>query len=150
MRRFVETCDAVAATAKKSEKIRLVSEYLKELSTEDAARATVFLTGRVFPQREERSLGVGGTQLVKLVTTLAGDEGADLVSAYCTHGDLGAMAEQILRKRAGERDISLKEIAAVFEQLPALRIVNQKNALLRTLLEKTSAQTLSEPENFQL
>jgi len=53
MRRFVETCEAVAATTRKTEKIRIVSEYLKALSLDDAARAWVFLTGRAFPRREE-------------------------------------------------------------------------------------------------
>ncbi len=37
MRAFVEMCDAVAATTKKSEKVRLVSEYLKAAAADDAA-----------------------------------------------------------------------------------------------------------------
>ena len=78
MRAFVETCDAVAATTKKLEKIRLVSQLLRSLPLEDAVRAAIFLTGRAFPRNDERILGVGGTQLYRLVAELAGKDAGQL------------------------------------------------------------------------
>lgn len=140
MRRFVETCDAVAATTKKTEKVRLVSEYLKTLSTDDAARAAVFLTGRPFPRREERALGIGGSNLAKLIATLAGKDAEDLWQVYRQHGDLGGMAEQLLRERNAAGEVSLSEVAAFFEQLPALRAQSEKLAALRNIFEKASAR----------
>jgi DNA ligase-1 len=139
MRRFVETCDAVAATTKKTEKVRLVSEYLKALSTDDAARAAVFLTGRPFPRREERALGIGGSNLAKLLATLAGKNAEDLGQVYRQHGDLGDMAEQLLRERNAAGRLSLAEVAAFFEQLPSLRTQSEKLAELRNIFEKASA-----------
>ena len=52
MRRFVETCDAVSATTKKTAKVLLVADLFKALSREDAARAAIFLTGRPFPHND--------------------------------------------------------------------------------------------------
>jgi hypothetical protein len=66
MRRFVETCDAVAATTKKTEKVRLVSEYVKTLSIDDAARAAVFLTGRPYRQGILRLDGCGDSRVHRL------------------------------------------------------------------------------------
>lgn len=139
MRRFVAASDAVAATTKKTVKISLISELLKTLSLEDAARAVVFLTGRPFSHHDERVLGVGGSQLVKIVAQMAGASEADLGKTYREHGDLGEMAEHLLLKRAAAADISLRDVAQIFDQLPNLRTSNQKMELLKTLFEPMSA-----------
>ena len=56
---------------KKTAKVARVSEFLQSLSPEDAATAAIFLTGRPFAHRDERVLGVGGSQLVKVVAKIA-------------------------------------------------------------------------------
>jgi DNA ligase 1 len=139
MRRLVETCEAVAATTGKTKKIRIVSDYLKALSVDDAARACVFLTGRAFPRREEKVLGIGGSNLARLVTTLAGGHAEDLWEVYRKHGDLGRAAEDILRRSHEGGEVALGDVASVFDRLPDLRIQTQKLALVRGLFEKASA-----------
>src|SRR5437879_4192951 len=66
MRRFAETCEAVAATTKKNEKVRLVSAYLSSLPLTDAARAAVFFTGQAFPRCEEKVLAVAAHSFGRL------------------------------------------------------------------------------------
>lgn len=61
MRRFAETCEAVAASTKKNEKVRLVGEYLRSLPVEDAACAALFFSGRAFPRTQEKVMAVGGS-----------------------------------------------------------------------------------------
>ncbi len=139
MRRFVAACDAVGATTKKTAKVALASELLKALSLEDAARAAIFLTGRPFPHRDERVLGVGGSQLAKIVVQIAGADPSDLGKNYRAHGDLGNMAEHLLLKRPGAADISLQQVADTFDQLPNIRTAAQKSALIKNLFEPMSA-----------
>lgn len=139
MRRFVAACDAVGATTKKTAKVALVSELLKALSLEDAARAAIFLTGRPFPHRDERVLGVGGSQLAKIVAQIAGADSADLGKSYRAHGDLGDMAEHLLLNRPGTADLSLQQVADTFDQLPNLRTGSQKSALIKNLFDTMSA-----------
>jgi DNA ligase 1 len=139
MRRFVAACDAVAATTKKTIKISVVSELFKSLSLEDAARAAIFLTGRPFPHHDERVLGVGGSQLTKIVAQMAEASEDEVGETYRAHGDLGDMAEHLLLKRAGAADISLHHVAQIFDQLPNLRTSKQKMELLRTLFQPMSA-----------
>src|SRR6202795_2590068 len=133
MRRFVQTCEAVAATTKKTTKVALVSELFKSLPLEDAARAAIFLTGRPFARRDERVLGVGGSQLAKIVAQMAGVAAADLGRSYREHGDLGDMAEHLLLKRPSTADVSLQQIAKTFDQLPEARTAAQKMALIKSL-----------------
>jgi len=139
MRRFVEACEAVAATTKKLAKVARVSELFQSLSPEDAASAAIFLTGRPFAHRDERVLGVGGSQLVKVVAKIANANADDLGKSYRAHGDLGDMAEHLLLKRPATADVSLKHVAQVFDQLPNARSSGQKMALLHAVFEPMSA-----------
>lgn len=136
MLRFAQTCDAVAATTKKTEKIRLVSGLFQSLPIEDATRAAIFLTGRPFPRWDERVLGIGGMLLSRLVGELSSKSGETMGSAYLKHGDLGNMAEELLSDRSAAPGISMGEVAAVFDELPKARGQSEKSELVRTLLEK--------------
>lgn len=136
MLRFAQTCDAVAATTKKTEKIRLVSSLLQSVPIEDATRAAIFLTGRPFPRWDERVLGVGGMLLSRLIGDLASTSGETMGSTYLKHGDLGNMAEELLAERSGAPGVSLAEVAAVFEELAASRGQTGKSKLVRSLLAK--------------
>ncbi|HWZ26320.1 MAG TPA: ATP-dependent DNA ligase [Verrucomicrobiae bacterium] len=139
MRRFVLICEAVAATTKKTAKVALVSELFKSLPLEDSACAAIFLTGRPFPHRDERVLGVGGSQLAKIVTEIANADPSELGKSYRAHGDLGDMAEHLLLKRPSTADVSLQQVAKAFSQLPDLRTSAQKMALIKGLFEHMSA-----------
>src|SRR6202045_2709972 len=139
MRRFVLICEAVAATTKKTAKVALVSELFKSLPLEDSACAAIFLTGRPFPHRDERVLGVGGPQLAKIVTEIANADPSELGKSYRAHGDLGDMAEHLLLKRPSTADVSLQQVAKAFSQLPDLRTTAQKMALIKGLFEHMSA-----------
>lgn len=136
MLRFAQTCDAVAATTKKTEKIRLVSSLLQSLPIEDAARAAIFLTGRPFPRWEERVIGVGGRSLARLIGALSAKSGEAMGSVYRKHGDLGDMAEELLADRSNAPGVSFGEVADAFSQLAAMRGQAEKTELLRKLLEK--------------
>ena len=136
MLRFAQTCDAVAATTKKTEKVRLVSSLLQSLPIEDAVHAAIFLTGRPFPRWDERVLGVGGRLLARLIGELSGKSGETMSTVYRKHGDLGDMAEELLAERAGAPGVSFSDVAGVFSALAAARGQSQKTELVRSLLAK--------------
>src|ERR1700720_1494701 len=136
MLRFAQTCDAVAATTKKTEKIRLVSSLLQTLPLEDAARAAIFLTGRPFPRWEERVLGVGGALLARLIGELSGKGREAMSGIYSKHGDLGDTAEEILAGGSGAPGVLLSEAASVFSELASMRGQAEKTELLGGLLAR--------------
>ena len=71
MQQFAATCEAVAATTKKTEKVRLVAEYFRSRPMAEAAQAAIFLSGRAFPAWDERTLQVGGTLLWRAVAEIS-------------------------------------------------------------------------------
>jgi DNA ligase-1 len=139
MRRFVEACDAVGATTKKLAKVARVSELFQSLTVAEAGIAATFLTGRPFAHRDERVLGVGGSQLSRVVAQLAGADANNLGESYRAHGDLGDMAEHLLKKRPATKDTSLQQVAAAFDELPKARNASQKSAIVTGLFEPMSA-----------
>src|SRR5882757_4008586 len=100
MRAFVEMANAIAATPKKLQKLRLISQFFKSADLGDAELAARFLSAHVFPRHDERTLGVGGANLSRVIAEVAGKSGENLSAAYRSHGDLGDVAEDLL-SRAG-------------------------------------------------
>ncbi|MFZ0817478.1 MAG: ATP-dependent DNA ligase [Candidatus Sulfotelmatobacter sp.] len=137
MRKFAETCEAVAATTKKLRKTAIVADYLKSCTLEGAAISAVFLSGRAFPAWEETTLQVGGSLLWRVVAELSGKDEAALTAAYRRHGDLGAVAAEVLEERAGQ-GVGILEVAETFRRIAAARGPAAKTALVRDLLARAT------------
>jgi DNA ligase 1 len=141
MQRLAAACEAIAGTTKKLLKTGIVADYLKSRTTDEAAVSAVFLSGRPFPAWEETTLQVGGRALWKIVAELAGglggkDEG-ELTAAYRKHGDLGAVAGELLPERGGQ-GLGVLEVEATFRQIAAARGPAAKSALVRALLSRAT------------
>lgn len=136
MLRFAQTCEAVAATTKKSEKVCLVGDYLRSLPVEDAARAAVFFTGQPFPRLEQKVLAVGSSLIWQAVGQLAGADDDTLETVYRKHADLGTMVEELLAGRTTAEGLSLQAVAAGFEGLAQQRGREQKLVALTGLLRR--------------
>jgi DNA ligase-1 len=140
MQAFAQTADAVAATTKKLEKVRLVAEYFRSRPVEEAAQAAVFLSGRAFPAWEERTLQVGGTLLWRTVGEISGKGEVALTAAYRRHGDLGAAAQDVLERSApAKNSLSVAELAAAFDELARTSTAARKLSLLQDLLRRATA-----------
>jgi len=139
MRKFSETCEAIAGTTKKLEKTALVADYLKGCPLDAAAVAAVFFSGRPFAVWEEATLQVGGTSLWRLVGELSGRSDEELREAYRKRGDLGAVAGDVLpEKRDGSKGVSVVEVPEVFRRIANTRGPAGKTALVRELLARVS------------
>lgn len=140
MQAFARTADAVAATTKKTEKVRLVAEYFRSLPVDEAAQAAVFLSGRAFPAWDERTLQVGGALLWRTVSEISGKGEVALTAAYHRYGDLGAAAQEVLEQTAPVQSaLSVAELAASFDELARTSMAARKLNLLQDLLRRATA-----------
>jgi DNA ligase-1 len=140
MQGFALTADAVAATTKKTEKVRLVAEYFRSLPVDEAAQAAVFFSGRAFPAWEERTLQVGGTLLWRSVGEISGKGEIALTAAYRRHGDMGSAAQEVLERSApAESSLTVAEVASGFDELARTSTAARKLSLLQDLLRKATA-----------
>jgi len=111
MRKLAETCERIAGTTKKLEKIGMVADYLQSRPVEEASVSAVFLSGKPFPAHEEATLQVGGRLLWQIVTELSGKSEAAMTEAYRKLGDLGAAAEEVLGRGKPNHEKSESSIA---------------------------------------
>ena len=138
MDRLAETCERIAATTKKGEKIAILGEYLRSRELADAMTSALFLSGRAFPAFEERTLQVGGALLWKLVSELADASEVGLRAAYRKYGDLGSAAGELLAGSRATGGVVLADVRGAFDEVASTRTAPAKSALLKSLLERSS------------
>ena len=131
MRTFTQLADAVRATTRKLEKLRLIAGYFQSIPLADAALSARFLSAHAFASYDERTLGVGGSILAQLIAELAGRPNESLGAAYRKHGDLGDMAADLLRRNNPDADFPLPAVAQLFDDLADARSQTDKASLLR-------------------
>jgi DNA ligase 1 len=137
MLQLAQSCEQIAGTTKKLEKIAIVADYLKSRTVREAAVSAVFLSGRPFPVWEETTLNVGGALLWRVVEEVSGRPERDLSEAYRRHGDLGTVAAEVLPS-GNARDLSVTEIQDRFRKIAAARGPAAKSALVRELLSQVT------------
>ena len=136
MQKLVEASEQIVATTKKLEKIAIVAEYLKSRTPDEAAVSAVFLSGRAFPLWEETTLQVGGSLLWRMVAEVSGKNEAELTAAYRRHGDLGAVAGEVLP--ATGCGLNVLEVQDRFRQIAGARGPAAKGVMVRELLSRSA------------
>ena len=137
MQKLAEACERIAGTTKKLEKIAIVAESFKSRTPNEAAVSAVFLSGRAFPLWEETTLQVGGALLWRMVAELSAKSEAELTAAYRRHGDLGAVAGELLPPVG--RGLNVTEVQERFRQIASARGAAAKAMLVREMLSLSAA-----------
>jgi ATP-dependent DNA ligase len=145
MRRWSQVADRVAATSSTSAKTALLADYLAGLPPEDLPVAAVFLTGRPFPEADQRSLGVGWSGISAVVLRVASaDEGA-LRRAYDRFSDVsmavGAVLEEAGHAPDPAGEPTLAEVRAAFDAVEAATGSAAKGRILEELLRRCAPRT---------
>jgi len=136
---FTATANAIGATTKKSEKERILAQYLAQLDDASLERAVVFFSGSPFARREERVTGVGGAAIGEAVAEASGRSVEEVWEAWPKYADAGdTIAESFPDDPS--RDITLSELGESFERLAATSGATAKKELLAELLRKVDKQ----------
>ena len=145
MRRWSETADRVAATTKTSEKTTILAAYLAGLTPDQLPTAAVFLTGRPFPEADQRSLGVGWSGLAGAVLRVAGAPDDALRAAYDRSSDIAAAVTEVLGAAGHAPDPgaepSLAEVRASFDAIALASGPLAKAGILEALLSRSGPRT---------
>lgn len=137
MLRFAQTADSIAATNSKLAKIGIVSDYFRSLSSDQAAIAAIFLSGRPFATSQEATLQVGGSLLWQIIGELSGKSERQLSNLYRRHGDAGAVAADALPIKTSAV-LSLADVQCAFVEIAAARGPAAKAQILRQLFERAT------------
>ncbi|HWR14238.1 MAG TPA: ATP-dependent DNA ligase [Terriglobales bacterium] len=137
MHRLAQVAEAIAATTKKSEKVRLLADYFRERTVEEAAASAIFLSGRAFPAFEEITLQVGGTILWSVLREISHHSDEEMTQAYRKYGDLGSAAYDLLQGSAPKLgSVNVVDLAREFRRIAGTRGAAAKASFVRLLFAK--------------
>ena len=136
---FVVTANTIAATTKKSEKERVLAQYLLTLDDASLERAVVFFSGSPFPRRDQRVTGVGGATIADAVVEATGRTHDEVWAPWPKYADPGdTIAESFPVDPS--RDITLVELGEYFDRIASTQGAGAKKELLAELFRKVDAQ----------
>lgn len=123
MPRWAETAEAIRATRKTTQKTAIVAEYLRSLDAPELPIAARFLSGRAFPEHDQRKTGLGWAAISAVAREVAAaDEGA-MRRAYDRSSDLGTAVGDLLseagHRPAASSGLTLHDVAAGYDALAA-------------------------------
>jgi DNA ligase 1 len=145
MRRWSELAERVASTTRTSEKTGLLADYLRTLDSDELPIAVVFLTGRPFPEADQRATGIGWATIANALGRVSGTDRSDLAAAYDRFSDISAAVGDVLARAGHAPDEaaspSLVEVASTFAAIEAASGPARKAELLAGLLARSDPKT---------
>jgi DNA ligase 1 len=137
---FATVGEAIAATPAKLEKVRLLAEYFRTLDPAQLQIATVYFTGKPFPQSDLRTVQAGWAVIHRSLTGATRMTEPEFRCIASSHGDAGKTALEALEGRTAPEPFSLAASRELFEALHKTRGPLGKTELLQQRLARLSAR----------
>ena len=141
MDELARTCEAIARWNSRLRKVRILADYLRELSEADLSRAVRFLCcGPI--QSEDRKFSVGGATLREALLRASGWDAQTLSVCYTEVGDTGETIGHLMRGISAGNPMSLMDAELLYARLYKQRRTEDKIELLRQLYLRHKPETL--------
>ena len=135
---FATVGEAIAATPAKLEKVRLLAEYLRTLEPAQLPIASVYFTGKPFPQSDLRTIQAGWAVIHRALMAATRLSEPEFRRIASSHGDAGKTALEALEGRTVPEAFALTESREFFDSLQKTRGPLAKTELLQKRLAKIS------------
>jgi DNA ligase 1 len=137
---FANVGENISATPAKLEKIRLLSDYLRSLTSDQLPIATTYFTGRAFAQSDPRILQVGWAIIFRALQHAIKIDDSEFHAIASRHGDAGKSAFEVLDRRTAPQPFTILESAELFQNLQRARGSIAKAKLLQERFSILSAR----------
>lgn len=142
---LVDVYQQLEKTSKRLEKTSYLSEFLKKVQPKDIEKIVLLSQGKVFPDWDERKIGVAIRIVIKALNQATGVDNDLIEKEWAKTGDMGTVAENLIsRKRQStlfSEELSIDKVFNNLRKLAELEghgSVDNKVALISELL--TSAK----------
>ncbi len=141
---LVEVYSKLEATTKRLEKTSILSEFLKSTSDE---YALLLVQGKVFPNWDDRVLGMASKLVLKAISTATGASAEKIQKSWRKSGDLGTVASE-LTVRKTQATLFSKELTVrkVFDNLHKLAEMEGAGTVDRKVQLVAELLTSAKPE----
>jgi DNA ligase 1 len=132
-------------TGSKNEKVRILADYLRGLSGEDARTAARVASGRSSERGSAREAQVGYSTILQALREVTGADQDAVSASYLRHGDLGEVAQELLvAKRMHplfSEPLTLGDLEEAFSQLRSAEgkgAASTRRSVVKSLLLRSS------------
>ena len=94
--KLAEFYEQASSTTKRLEKTEFLSKFLKELSERDVM---YLLEGSIYPEYDERRIGISNQLAIKAISKSTGVEGKKVIHEWKKIGDLGKVAQKLIENK---------------------------------------------------
>lgn len=143
-RTLAKLYEQASSTTKRLEKISILSKFLLTLSENDR-EVLYLLQGDIYPEYDERKIGISDQLAIKALTKSTGTEKDAVVKAWKKLGDLGLVAEHLTKEKSQTTLHShvntTEKVLDNLRKLPELEgkgTIEKKLALITELLTSAS------------
>jgi DNA ligase-1 len=142
--KLCEVYGKLEATKKGLEKTAILSGFLKEIKTEP--ETIYLLQGRIFPDYDEREMGISIQLGIKAVAQASGNKEEKVIEEFKKLGDLGLAAEKLFAKKKQaslfSSQLTTQKVLTNLRKLPEIEgkgAVDKKIGLILELFNSASA-----------
>jgi len=143
--KLCETYEELEKNPSRLKKTEILAEFLNKLKKEKNKEIIYLLQGRVFPDYEEKELGISTQITIKALSKAVGMPEENIVKKWKKIGDLGKVAEEITKSKKQStlfsKELSIDKVLDNIKKLPELTgkgTVDRKLALISELLTSAS------------
>ncbi|MBU0894539.1 MAG: ATP-dependent DNA ligase [Nanoarchaeota archaeon] len=134
----------LSSTTKRLKKIEILSKFLEFLSKDDKD-VLYLLLGDIYPEYDERKIGISNQLAIKAVSTATGTTKEQLIKDWKKIGDIGKVTEKAIQEKKqstlGYHILTTEKVLENLRKLPELEgkgTVGKKVALITELLTSAS------------
>jgi DNA ligase-1 len=147
-RSFAEVLDKISETAKRTEKIELAAEFLRNIEVTDVANAALYLSGKVFGESDQRTLNISWSGLLNALKNMFEIDNTSISEAY--EGDIGEAVGNLIENSSKSRQstlfsdpLTINSVAQTIGRIASIQgkgSIKEKQALLAGLFVDASAR----------
>ncbi|MFA5060936.1 MAG: ATP-dependent DNA ligase [Candidatus Pacearchaeota archaeon] len=121
--KICQVCEKISSTSKGLEKTKILSDFLNEIK--ERPEVIYLLKGKVFADWDSQEIGISEQIVIKIISKTAGIKDAEVIEEFKKIGDLGKVAEEVLRKKKRQKPLfseklSVEKVIKNLRRLPSL------------------------------
>jgi len=144
--KLAETYQKISETTKRLEKTEIISKFLEYLNEKDKD-VLYLLTGNIYPEYDERKIGISTQIAIKAISKASGVESEKVVQEWKKIGDLGKVAEKLIHSKKqstlfSKSLLTTEKVLENLRKLPELEgegTIGKKLSLITELLTSASS-----------
>ncbi len=136
---LAKVMEQLEKTRSRNEMTEILAEFFKRLDKEDVKRACYLLQGRIAPPYEGLEIGLGEKYVIESIARATGYSQKKVEELYHKKGDLGLVAEELLKNKKQTslftRTMEIGEVFQLFTKIAKLEGQGSQDSKISYLME---------------